>query len=123
MLRKSGVILLTAMMVFLSACGSNKGNNAESSAPASSAPPSPSESASASPEASKEPVSIKILMYTPSGGQEETLKSMVDAFQAANTDVTVDAEVVPYADYRDEAEYVACGWQSAGYFRGWLREL
>ncbi|TFE29379.1 ABC transporter substrate-binding protein [Cohnella luojiensis] len=101
MLKKSGITMLLIIMVFLSACGSNNGNNAESSAPASSS--SPSESASASPSespsASKEPVTIKALMYTPNGGQEETMKAMVDAFQAANTDVTVDVEVVPYADY------------------------
>lgn len=106
MLKKSGAILLLAIMMIISACSSNNGNNAESSAPPSSASPSPSESASPSSSPSEspsespspEPVTIKLMMYT-ANGQEETLKGIVDAFHAANSDVTVDYEVVPYADY------------------------
>jgi multiple sugar transport system substrate-binding protein len=120
MLKKSGVILLVAFMVIISACGSNNGNKAESSAPASSAKSSdsasPSESAAETPEPSKDPVTIKVLMYTPNGGQEETLKSMVDAFHAANTDVTVDAEVVPYADYETKLNTLLAGGSAPDIF-------
>ncbi|RKP53108.1 sugar ABC transporter substrate-binding protein [Cohnella endophytica] len=100
MLKKSGAILLLATMMVLSACGSNKNNNQESSSapPSESASTSPSASPSDSPSPSKDPVTIKLMMYT-ANGQEETLKGIVDAFQAANTDVKVDYEVVPYADY------------------------
>ncbi len=102
MLKKSGAVLLLAIIMIISACGSNNGGNAESSAPASSVSPSPSESPSGSPSESaspsKDPVTIKLMMYT-ANGQENTLKGIVDAFQAANTDVKVDYEVVPYADY------------------------
>ncbi|MFC5470718.1 ABC transporter substrate-binding protein [Cohnella suwonensis] len=100
MLKKSGVILLVAIMTFISACGSGNNNNAESGSASPSAPPSASPSAlpSDSPEPAKDPVTIKLMMYT-ANGQEETLKAMVDAFQQANADVKVDYEVVPYADY------------------------
>ncbi|WP_123039217.1 ABC transporter substrate-binding protein [Cohnella candidum] len=101
MFKKSGAILLLIGMLTLSACGSGKGNGNDTAS--SQAPSSPSasqsESASASPSAeTKDPVKLKLLTYTASG-QEETLKSMVDAFQSANPDVKVDYEVVPYADY------------------------
>lgn len=104
MLKKSGAILLLILMVVISAC-SSKNDGASSSAPASSAAPpaseSPSESASpsASPSASTEPVTIRLMQNSANNGQEETLKSMVDAFQSANPDVKVEYEVVPYADY------------------------
>lgn len=92
MFKKWGAALLLIGMIVLSACGS--GNESESSSPASSSKPSES----ASPSDAKEQVTIKLLMYT-ANGQEETLKAMVDAFHAANPDIKVDYEVVPYADY------------------------
>ncbi|WP_276356584.1 ABC transporter substrate-binding protein [Cohnella caldifontis] len=102
MFRKCGAILLVIGMFALGACGSGKGNDASGSA-SDTASASPSAASSASPSASseapKESVTIKLLMYTPSGGQEETVKAMVEAFEAANADVKVDYEVVPYADY------------------------
>ncbi|BBI31730.1 ABC transporter substrate-binding protein [Cohnella abietis] len=103
MLRKSGAILLVAIMIIISACGSNNNNKVESSPSATKSPepspsPSPTASESDSPSPSAKPVTIKLLTYT-ANGQEETLKAMVEAFQAKNQDVTVDYEVVPYADY------------------------
>ncbi|MFC5404972.1 ABC transporter substrate-binding protein [Cohnella soli] len=102
MFKKSGVILLVAVMTFMSACGSGNKNNGDSSpaspSETSTQPASPSESASESSSPTKEPVTIKLMMYT-ANGQEETFKGMVDAFQKANSDVTVDYEIVPYADY------------------------
>ncbi|MFC5530595.1 ABC transporter substrate-binding protein [Cohnella yongneupensis] len=99
MLKQSGTLLLVAAMALLSACGSNDNNNAGNT-PKASQPASQSASPSASPSDSPnaEPVTIKLLTYT-ANGQEDTLKAMVEAYQAANQNVTVDYEVVPYADY------------------------
>jgi multiple sugar transport system substrate-binding protein len=98
MFKKSGAILMLIGMIALSACGSGKGDGSSGSASESASASKPSAS-SATGDVSKDPVTIKLLMYTPSGGQEETAKAMVEAFEAANSDVKVDYEIVPYADY------------------------
>lgn len=98
MLKKSGALLLLAIMMILSACGSNEGKNVQSSATPSSGASAPAASESAS-QPAKDPVKIKLMMYTPNNGQEDTLEGIVDAFHAANEDVIVDYEIVPYGDY------------------------
>ncbi|MBB6673513.1 ABC transporter substrate-binding protein [Cohnella nanjingensis] len=98
MWRKSGAILLLTTMAILSACGSNKDGSAGSAAPSDTS----SASKAASPEATKaakDPVTIKMMQYTANGGQEETLKAMIKAFEDANPDVKVDYEIVDYANY------------------------
>ncbi|SFB28696.1 multiple sugar transport system substrate-binding protein [Cohnella sp. OV330] len=103
---KSGALLLLGTTIVLSACGANKENNTASPSAASpqssstaSATASATAAASDTPASSaKDPVTLKLMTYTASG-QEQTLKAMIDAFQAANADVKVDYEVVPYADY------------------------
>ncbi|HEX7714832.1 MAG TPA: sugar ABC transporter substrate-binding protein [Bacillota bacterium] len=45
------------------------------------------------------PVTLRLMQYTASGSQEETLKAMVDEFQRRNPNIKVKVEVVAFADY------------------------
>lgn len=47
----------------------------------------------------EEKVTIKFLNYSSNGGQEETLAKMVEAFNVANPNITVEVETLGYADY------------------------
>lgn len=47
----------------------------------------------------KEPVEIKLMQYTASGSQEETLDAMIKEFEKQNPNIKVDVEVVAWNDY------------------------
>ncbi|REE66647.1 carbohydrate ABC transporter substrate-binding protein (CUT1 family) [Paenibacillus taihuensis] len=114
MVKQSGILLLIAAMAVISACGSNNGNDSNGNSSSTNASTNGSSDASAneSQEPAKDPVTIKYLTYTANGGQENTLKSMVEAFEAKNPDVKVDYEVVPYADYDTKLTTLISGGQA-----------
>lgn len=80
----SGVALAAALAVTLAACSSSS--------------PDPTSSPSDTPVVS-EPVTITYSNFISNGGNEENLKTIVDAFEAANPNVTVDVKTLPYGDY------------------------
>lgn len=47
----------------------------------------------------EEKVTVKFLNYSSNGGQEETLAKMVEAFNVANPNITIEVETLGYADY------------------------
>lgn len=79
-----------SLVLMLSACG----GAAASQTPASSAAP-----ASAAVSAPAEPVTITYCNFNASGGNEETLQKMVDAFQKEYPNITVKVETIGYDDY------------------------
>lgn len=96
MIKKSGIILLVACMVLLSACGGKSDSAADSGRQSPDA--SASQGEAVSPE-QKETVTIRFMQYTASGSQEKTLEAMVKAFEAANPDIKVETEVVEFNNY------------------------
>lgn len=80
MFKKTIALLLTAIMVmsFAAGCGS---------------------SGSTSNDSSSKQVTLKYLEFNASGGQEETLKSMIADFEKKNPGIKIDVEVVAYANY------------------------
>ena len=82
-MKKYLALLLALTMVFcLVACGQSSSNEPE---------------ATGEPEA--EAVTITYCNFNSSGGNEETLQKMADAFHEANPDITVEIETIAYDDY------------------------
>lgn len=107
-MRKKKVFLLTAafmaMIMALSACGGSKapggsepsGEAASASGEAASAP----DAASAEPdETAAEPVTITYCNFNASGGKEETLQQMYEAFHKEYPNITVEIETIGFDDY------------------------
>ncbi|HEX7056988.1 MAG TPA: extracellular solute-binding protein, partial [Bacilli bacterium] len=93
-MKKTALLLVVSMLIMLlSACGG--GNKSENAGEATS---SPADGKSQT-EQKNDPVTITFMNYTASGGQEETIKEMIRAFEAANPDIKVDLQILAYADY------------------------
>lgn len=61
-------------------------------------------------------VKIKFLNYSSNGGQEATLKAMVDAFEVANPLIKVNVETLGYADYFTQLATRVAGGQAPDVF-------
>ncbi len=82
--------LMLAAMLLLAACGQT-----QTPAPADPAPAAPAEPA----PAPAEPVTITYCNFNSSGGNEETLAKMVEAFEAQYPGIKVQVETIGYNDY------------------------
>ena len=82
------IAALLAMLMVLSACG------AASSTPSTTqaASQSTDTQSAATTEKAADPVTITYCNFNSSGGNEETLAKMVEAFEAAHTDIKVEVE-------------------------------
>jgi multiple sugar transport system substrate-binding protein len=66
--------------------------------------------------AKAEVLTIKFLNYSSNGGQEATLTSMVEAFEAANPLIKVEVETLGYADYFTQLATRVAGGQAPDVF-------
>lgn len=83
--------VLVAVMLF-SACGTTSGETPKTDKQAT---PAPAETSGTEPEN----VTITYCNFNSSGGNEETLQKMVDAFQEEYPYITVEVETIGYDDY------------------------
>lgn len=77
------IALMLAMVMMLTACGQSTATESE---PAKA-------------ESTAEAVTITYCNFNSSGGNEETLQKMVEAFQTEYPNITVDVETIGYDDY------------------------
>lgn len=68
------------------------------------------------PAADGSPVSITYMNFSANGGNEENLQRIVDAFEDENSDVTVEVETLPYADYFTVLQTAVAGGTEADVF-------
>lgn len=99
-MKKTFAIMMTVMMIAVIFVGCSKSNSStEATAAATGAPATEVPATGASTPETVKQVTIKVMNYTPNGGQEDTYAAMVKLFEAANPDVKVDSEILAYADY------------------------
>ena len=91
----SFIAALLAMLMVLSACGAASGTPSATQAVSQSADTQPA----AATEKAADPVTITYCNFNSSGGNEETLAKMVEAFEASHPDIKVDVETIGYDDY------------------------
>ena len=91
----SFIAALLAMLMVLSACGVASGTPSATQAASQSADTQPA----AATEKAADPVTITYCNFNSSGGNEETLAKMVEAFEASHPDIKVDVETIGYDDY------------------------
>lgn len=91
----SFIAALLAMLMVLSACGAASGTPSATQAASQSADTQPT----AATEKAADPVTITYCNFNSSGGNEETLAKMVEAFEASHPDIKVDVETIGYDDY------------------------
>lgn len=98
-MKKTFALMMTVLMIAVIFAGCAKSSSEGSTAtPAATNTMAPTTTAAATPEPAKT-VTIKVMNYTPNGGQEETYAAMVKLFEAANPNIKVESEILPYADY------------------------
>ena len=88
-------LLLTAVLL-LTACGSN--NTANNAANSGNSAQSDTQNA-AQDDTAAEPVTITYCNFNSSGGNEETLAKMVEAFESEYPNITVEVETIGFDDY------------------------
>lgn len=91
-------ILLTAFA--MAACTQGSTTRPEPAATTSAAP---------EPSAAAEPVTVNYMNFSANGGHEEDLRAIADAFTAANPEITVNLETIPYADYFTKLQTAVAG--------------
>ena len=91
----SFIAALLAMLMVLCACGAASGTPSATQAASQSADTQPA----AATEKAADPVTITYCNFNSSGGNEETLAKMVEAFEASHPDIKVDVETIGYDDY------------------------
>ena len=91
----SFIAALLAMLMVLSACGAASGTPSATQAASQSADTQPT----AATEKAADPVTLTYCNFNSSGGNEETLAKMVEAFEASHPDIKVDVETIGYDDY------------------------
>ena len=89
------IAALLAMLMVLSACGAASSTPSTTQAASQSTDTQPA----ATTEKAADPVTITYCNFNSSGGNEETLAKMVEAFEAAHTDIKVEVETIGYDDY------------------------
>lgn len=66
--------------------------------------------------AAKEPVTLKMEEFSSSGGNEETLAAMIDAFETAYPYITVELQTIGYDDYFTQLQTKVSGGNTADLF-------
>ena len=98
------IALVLAMLMVFAACApaatDNKSNDSEQTTPADTQqteePAKTDEPAAQTPA---EPVTITYCNFNSSGGNEETLQKMVEAFEATHENIKIEVETIGYDDY------------------------
>jgi multiple sugar transport system substrate-binding protein len=104
-MKKTFALMMTVMLIAVIFAGCSKsGGDKATTAPAvtTEATKAPATEAPATVAPTTEPIKqviIKVMNYTPNGGQEETYAEMVKLFEAANPGIKVEPEILAYADY------------------------
>jgi len=99
MLKKLVFTVLSVLLVIsmMAGCGKEAGQTSTvtpSAGQSSTAPATTSETPKSS-----GPVTIKFIQNSANGGHEEDLKAMIDKFHEKNSDIRVEYEIIPWADY------------------------
>jgi multiple sugar transport system substrate-binding protein len=112
-MKKTAVLVIMVMlMVVLAGCAKNNNEAKVEEQPKDSASTETTKKEEPAPPA-KDPVTIKFMNYTASGGQEETIAEMIKLFQAANPHITVDLQILAYGDYFTKLNTVIGGGDAA----------
>lgn len=69
----------------------------------------PAATSSATSSTAAQPVTINYMNFSANGGHEEDLQAIADAFTAANPNITVNLETIPYADYFTKLQTAVAG--------------
>ncbi len=93
--RTTAAVVMAAAALLLAACTPGSASN-----PGAAANPGTSDAATPSEDAgSAAPVTIQYATFSANAGNEENLQAMIDAFEAAHPNITIDAQIFPYGDY------------------------
>ncbi len=93
--RTTAAVVMAAAALLLAACTPGSASN-----PGAAANPGTSDVATPSEDAgSAAPVTIQYATFSANAGNEENLQAMIDAFEAAHPNITIDAQIFPYGDY------------------------
>lgn len=108
-------ILAAAMALPILAAGCSS-TTAETTAAASAAATTKTESTAADTTAAKEPVTLTMEEFSSSGGNEDTLASMLAAFEAKYPYIKVDLQTIGYDDYFTQLQTKVSGGNTADLF-------
>lgn len=109
MKRKISILLIACLLVLsFTACGTKKENNDTQSQPETSET-TPSSTEKAQDTEKSEPVTITYANFNASGGNEETLQKMYEAFHAQYPDINVKIETIGYSDYFTQMQVRVAG--------------
>ena len=98
------IALVLAMLMVFAACApaatDNKSNDSEQTTPADTQQTEePAKTDDAAAQTPAEPVTITYCNFNSSGGNEETLQKMVEAFEATHENIKIEVETIGYDDY------------------------
>ena len=98
------IALVLAMLMVFAACApaatDNKSNDSEQTTPADTQQTEePAKTDDAAVQTPAEPVTITYCNFNSSGGNEETLQKMVEAFEATHENIKIEVETIGYDDY------------------------
>lgn len=115
------LLLVTAMSLSVLAAGCSTGATKDTTASAAAdatvaTAAATTKETSAETTAAKEPVTLKMEEFSSSGGNEETLASMITAFEAAYPYITVDLQTIGYDDYFTQLQTKVSGGNTADLF-------
>lgn len=92
-------LVMLALIISIIGCGSNKNNEASSSAPAASSPANTSEaSPSEAVDEKKEPITLRIAWWGGQARHDYTLK-VIELYQSLNPHVTIEPEYASFDDH------------------------
>ena len=98
------IALVLAMLMVFAACApaatDTKSNDSEQTTPADTQQTEePAKTDDAAAQTPAEPVTITYCNFNSSGGNEETLQKMVEAFEATHENIKIEVETIGYDDY------------------------
>jgi multiple sugar transport system substrate-binding protein len=100
--------LILALLVIFSMIAAQCGGATPTQAPAAEAPTEEAQAPAAATEApAAEPVTVEVWFHSGKGEERDVLDAQVEAFNAANTDVQIDATRLPEGSYNDQVNAAA----------------
>jgi multiple sugar transport system substrate-binding protein len=100
--------LILALLVIFSMIAAQCGGAAPTQAPAAEAPTEEAQAPAEATEApAAEPVTVEVWFHSGKGEERDVLDAQVEAFNAANTDVQIDAVQLPEGSYNDQVNAAA----------------
>lgn len=116
----SSIILAAAMVmsILVTGCGttSTTDSTAAATTKATTAAVTTAEGTAAETTAAKEPVTLKMEEFSSSGGNEETLAAMIDAFETAYPYITVELQTIGYDEYFTQLQTKVSGGNTSDLF-------